>query len=154
MRVRFIVHHMWQTVISSEVQRALQFTDMEVRKMRKQFLFYTLTVVLVIVLAGSVCGVAFGKPQHAASDEGKAYRILEEVYLEQVRDVLEEEGLASAGVTLTYERDREGFRSYTLQIHHHRFEGFEQEQLNRLEGMMEDLFFKGEDCGVKMQFWA
>ena len=123
--------------------------------MRKQFLYAVVTVVLVLILAGSVCGIVLGKTQHTGEAEHTAaYQILEEIYVEQVREVLKQEGLSSAGVTLTYERDREGFRSYTLEIHHHRFAGLQPQQIAELEKEMEALFFDGKDCDIKMQFWA
>ena len=123
--------------------------------MRKQFLYAVVTVVLVLILAGSVCGIVLGKTQHTEADRSAAaYQILEEIYVEQVREVLVQEGLSSAGVMLTYERDREGFRSYTLEIHHHRFAGFEPGQLAELGAVMGDLLFDGKDCDIKMQFWA
>ena len=123
--------------------------------MRKQFLYVMVTVILVLVLAGSVCGIVLGKTPHTGEGERTAaYQMLEEIYVEEVREVLKQEGLSSAGVTLTYERDREGFRCYTLEIHHHRFAGFEPDRLAELEKVMEELFFDGKDCDIKMQFWA
>lgn len=119
--------------------------------MRKQILFGLVTAALVLVLACSVSGVAFGKPQHSVKTDGKTYRQMEEIYMEQVKGLLEEEGLASAGVTLTYERDREGMRHYTLQIHHHRLESLEVRRLNMIKKQMEACFFEDETCSINAQ---
>lgn len=116
--------------------------------MRKQILFGVITVVLVIILAGSISGVALGKPQHTVEMDGKAYLQLEEIYVDQVKEMLAQEGLGSAGVTLTYERDRDGSRHYTLLVHHHRLEGFEQQEIEALADKMEACFFESEECSV------
>ena len=116
--------------------------------MRKQVLFGIVTAALVIILAGSNSGVAFGKPRHNVSTDSREYLQLEEIYVDQVRELLEQEGIGSAGVTLTYERDRDGSRHYTLLVHHHRLAGFEQKALSRLTEEIEACFFADESCSV------
>lgn len=116
--------------------------------MRKQVLFGLITVVLIMVLAGSISGVVLGMPKRFVDTADNCYMQMEEIYVEQVRTILDEEGLYSAGVTLTYERDSDGSRLYTLLVHHHRLENFKQAELELLTERMEENFFTGNDCSV------
>jgi len=116
--------------------------------MRKQILFGLITVMAILVLAGSVSGVVLGMPRQTVRTDSGFYRQMEEVYVEQVNRLLEEEGLPSAGVTLTYERDRDGNRHYTVLVHHHRLEGYDTQTRNLLAKQMEAVFFTAEDCSI------
>ena len=119
--------------------------------MKRQVVFGVITAVLVLVLAVSVGGVVLGQPQHGKDTGAKAYLQLEEVYVAQIRELLEAEGMASAGLTLTYERDRDGSRCYTLLVHHHKLENLNEAKREELEVKMEEYFFSGEKCSVCAQ---
>ena len=120
--------------------------------MKKQIIAGMATVILILVLTGSICGVVFGKPQHSVERNREDYQQMEEVYVDQVRGILAREGLTSAGVMLTYETGRDGGRHYTLAVNHHRLENFGQDRIDRLENNMENCFFSSEECSMSAEF--
>ncbi len=62
------------------------------------------------------------------------YEELEEQYLDQVREVLQEAGYSNCGLTFTFSRDMDSDRTYSLQIHHKRLLDLEEtEQDNILQ---------------------
>ena len=79
--------------------------------MKKMVLFLTAVVVLVFGI-GMTVKAASSKEIIEISKE--QYRMMEEDYLEKVRDILLEKGCRNAGIALTYVTDAENNRSYTL----------------------------------------
>ena len=55
------------------------------------------------------------------------YEILEEEYLDRVRDLLKEEGYSNCGLTLTFTRDEQGIRTYDLAVYHRRLAQMDSE---------------------------
>lgn len=106
--------------------------------MKKMVIFLTAVVVLVLVLGiGMTVKAASFKETIEISKE--KYRMMEEDYLEEVRDILLEKGCKNSGITLTYVTDAEGNRSYTVTVHHARLADMETQELKLLEARMQEL---------------
>lgn len=58
--------------------------------------------------------------------DAEYYEVLEEEYLDEVRETLKQEGYSNCGLTLTFSRDAEGARNYTLSIYHKRLENLDE----------------------------
>lgn len=104
--------------------------------MKKMVLFLTAVVVLVFGI-GMTVKAASSKEIIEISKE--QYRMMEEDYLEKVRDILLEKGCRNAGIALTYVTDAENNRSYTVTVHHNRLEDLEAQELKLLEARMQEL---------------
>ena len=104
--------------------------------MRKIVVLLTTAVVLVLGI-GMTVKAASSKEIIEISKE--QYRVMEEDYLEEVRDILLEKGCKNAGVTLTYVTDAEENRSYIVTVHHARLEDLQSQELLLLEARMQEL---------------
>lgn len=96
---------------------------------------------------------AFGFTRSAlAAQQGKLaesklrYEAQEEAYVERARRVLEEAGLDRAGVMLEYTQGADQTRSYTLYVHHKRWERLGEQEKDRLEKQLEECAFDGGNC--------
>lgn len=108
-----------------------------------------------VFMAAAVFG--FGRSA-AASQQGRLtesrlrYEEQEEAYVERARRVLDEAGLNKAGVMLEYRQGEDQTRSYTLYVHHRRWEKLGEEERGRLERELEGCAFEGEDCDFSCSF--
>lgn len=98
---------------------------------------FLLTMVTVLVLGiGVTVKAASSKGNYKISKE--QYRVMEEEYLETVRDILLEKGCKNAGITLTYITNAEENRSYTVKVHHTKLEKMEMQELALLEARIQE----------------
>lgn len=102
---------------------------------------------------------AFGFTRSAlAAQQGKLaesklrYEAQEEAYVERARRFLEEAGLDRAGVMLEYTQGADQTRSYTLYVHHKRWERLGEQEKDRLEKQLEECAFDGENCVFSCDF--
>ncbi len=90
----------------------------------------------------------------AESESEKAgaemFRVLEREYKVELREYLEENGYRNAGVTMTHTTDGEGYREYTVAVHHDRFGRLTPEEREALLETMEDMGFGEEGCGFRV----
>ena len=104
--------------------------------MRKLVVLLTTAVVLVLGIGMTV--KAASSKEIIEISKGQ-YRMMEEEYVEEVRDILLEKGCRNAGITLTYVTDAENNRSYTVTVHHNRLEDLEAQELKLLEARLQEL---------------
>lgn len=104
--------------------------------MKKMVLLLAAVVVLVLGI-GMTVKAASAKEKIRISKE--QYHMMEEEYLDEVRDILLEKGCKNAGVTLTYITDAEGNKSYIVTVHHARLENMERQEMTLLEARMQEL---------------
>ena len=101
----------------------------------------------IVLLLTAVVVLVFGIGMTVKADSSKEiikiskeqYRMMEEEYVEEVRDILLEKGCKNAGVTLTYVTDAEENRSYIVTVHHARLEDLQSQELLLLEARMQEL---------------
>lgn len=119
---------------------------------KRRGLWLGLTAVLI---AAAVLG--FGRTAAAAqqgrlSESKQRYEKQEEAYVERARRVLEEAGLNKAGVMLEYRQEADKGRSYTLYVHHRRWEKLGAQEREQLERELAGCAFEEEDCVFSCSF--
>lgn len=100
--------------------------------MKKRFVL--ITVLLVLITVFCTTGTVMGMEKGNVKIDGKFYKKMEQDYVLQVREYLDDEGYNNSGVALTKVLYEGGNREYTLNIHHKRIEkltGVEKEQLRQ-----------------------
>ena len=97
-----------------------------------------ITAVVFFVLGISMTAKASSKEEFRIDQE--QYGMIENEYLEEVRDILLEKGCKNAGVTLRYITDMEENRSYMVTIHHARLEDMEEWELALLEARIVEVW--------------
>lgn len=90
------------------------------------------------------------QPKDSVRVNEQYYEQLEEEYVEEVRGLLDEAGLAHAGVMLTHVRKEDGTRIYTLSIHHRNYLCLDQEERDSLTEALSECAFE-PDCCVFVQ---
>ncbi len=92
------------------------------KKFRTQCIIYLiLLIVLSLVTIFSAHGVSKSKGKGVEEDTDATYRDVEEEYVKEIREILDEQGIKSAGVMLTSVTEEDGRISYTLSLHHRIF---------------------------------
>lgn len=109
----------------------------------KEVLFVLFTVVLVLVCAFFVSGTVVSQSREALRVDEEYYQELEERYVREIRDCLNDQGFCNSGVTLTKTVEATGERNYEVLIHHKR--------LSRLTGKEQaELFSEIEEMGFDL----
>lgn len=90
--------------------------------------------------------------EETADVDEKYYSLLEEEYLDRVREVLKKEGYSNCGLTLTFSREAGGERSYTLAVHHRRFENLGEDRREEILGRVAQVPFGVKDCSFSPVF--
>lgn len=119
--------------------------------MEKRFVItITAMAAALFIIIGSAITV------HSAQAEknivtDKYYSQLENEYRSCVRDYLNGNGYKNAGVMVTYTVDAEGFRTYTVKLHHDRFERLDENEKNEVLAEIEALGFSDELCSFEAE---
>ena len=102
-------------------------------KNKKEFAITAIvTVVLVLITAFSVSGTVIGQNKGDDRAREQYLRMAEQEYVQEIRNLLEEKGYCSSGVTMNRVIEEDGTREYTVTIHHRRIESLSDEQKNAL----------------------
>lgn len=97
------------------------------------------TFAVIIVFVFMMNTKAEGSDMHPVSITGVQYQEAENQYIEQVRDMLTENGFCNAGINLEKSTTNQGSLIYTLSIHHRRFEKMTDEQKRELKDSLEEI---------------
>ena len=108
------------------------------RKRTRRAVFAVIMMCVFVLLTGLT--VMSQSDDHAHIDT-EYYELLEEEYLDQVREVLQQEGYSNCGLTLTFTRDAEGSRDYDLAVYHRRFEKLDNSAKNEILNKLEEITF-------------
>lgn len=102
-----------------------------------------LTAFLVLASAFCVSGTAMGRERDDYTQENQRYALLEDTFRERTKGILEERGYRDSGVTITWTRDRDGVRSYRVEIHHRGIESLDDDEREKLtEALYCEEFFR------------
>ena len=107
-------------------------------------LVWTIMVAILMVsgISSTVKAASFGEEVQISATE---YKIMEEEYINCVKQILLEKGCKDAGVSLTYVTDGKNGREYTVTIHHKKLERLEKDEfsllMNRIEEAGERILF-------------
>ena len=103
---------------------------------------FVVSLVIAIFISGTVVSQADGKVK---VDE-ECFPLLEEEYVEEIKELLNELGYENSGVNLTMVTDGEGNRSYQVKLHHKRISRLSQEEKAVLLATVEDMAFQVVGC--------
>ena len=84
-------------------------------------IYIMILIVLSIVTIFSAKGINQSRGKGAEDGSDASYRDAEEEYVKEIREILDEQGIKSAGVMLTSVTEEDGRKSYTLCVHHRIF---------------------------------
>lgn len=105
-----------------------------------------ISVILVLVAAFCICGTVLSQGRDQYAIEEQYYRTMEQTYLQEVREFLEEEGYRNSGVTMTKVIETDGSRSYTVTIHHERIDRLPESEKQSLLADCATIAFPIEKC--------
>ena len=103
--------------------------------MKKMALLLSTIVALVLGIGMTVKAASLNENVKISKEQ---YHMMEEEYLEEVREILLEKGCKNAGITLTYITDAEENRSYKVTVHHPRLEQMGTQELGLLEARLQE----------------
>lgn len=110
------------------------------------------TMIMVLFAALFFVMTVAGRTALDREEREAYYRQQEKDMLRNVRSFLEEQGLENSGIMLTYVEEENGFREYTLTVHHgdiDRMDGNEQELL---AARLAEFSFEDENCSFRQRF--
>lgn len=84
----------------------------------KEVLFAIFTIVLVAGIWFFVSGTVVSQADGDITVDEQYYQVLEKEYVKEIREFLAEQGYENSGVNLTMVADREGNRSYSVEVYH------------------------------------
>ncbi|MBD5549159.1 MAG: hypothetical protein HDQ97_17530 [Lachnospiraceae bacterium] len=112
------------------------------------------TVVLILIIAFCICSTAFGQSRgrRQVQVQEQYYHALEQEYIREIHELLEERGYCNSGVTMNRVIQEDGSRQYIVTIHHRRIAKLNQNQQKELLNECGMIDFPVEDCKFFHEF--
>lgn len=123
------------------------------KRVRGTIGFVAVTLCLVFVTA--FCVVMTVKSQSNAESEALEtyYRGKERELLCQTREYLQQEGYKNCGVTMTRVVEENGYREYTVTIHHKKISRLPETDKRELTEKLKSITFQDENCSFYHTFF-
>ncbi len=112
------------------------------------FILFTVLLVLGLALFGSQTVLSESEEEFLVDEE--SLRVLEQKYVSQIRDYLEEQGFKNSGVTLTWIMEEDGSRSYEVALYHKGIGKLSEEKREVLFAAVKKLAFKVAGCNFQV----
>lgn len=109
-------------------------------------IFGVLTIILALIIVFCVKGTVMSREEDERRWENHYYAALEQKYIDNIRQLLQEEGLMNCGINLRWVADGNGNREYTMQLYHRRLNRMSEEEKTILTGRLSDTEFRDERC--------
>lgn len=109
-------------------------------------IFGALTIMLVLIIVFCVKGTVMSREEDGRGWENHYYADLEQKYIDNTRQLLQEEGLKNCGVNLRWVTDENGNREYTILLHHRRLNRMSEEKKTILTDLLSEIEFRDEKC--------
>lgn len=106
------------------------------------------SVFLILVIAFCVSDTVFSQGSHERAMEERYYREMENIYVQEVGDLLADKGYENSGIIMTYVLDENGMRTYTVTIHHRRIDRLSEEERSALLLQCSGIAFPDTACGL------
>ena len=116
--------------------------------------FVILGVITLVLIAAAFCIFTVTVKSSSGDDNGywnEYYAPVEADYVGEVRGYLNELGYCNPGVTLTHVTDEDLMRTYTICIHHRRFENLSEERREELENAVLNMGFADDRCSILIE---
>ena len=120
--------------------------------MKRQGIFWIMTLLLIGVIALSISGTAMSHGNRNLEIEEEYYRQLEQEYVQQVRRYLAECGYENSGVMLTHVVTEDGCREYTVTVHHGRLDKLTEEDRREIGKSILEIAFEVPGCDFLQEF--
>lgn len=120
--------------------------------MRKISLFGLVTVVLIVIIVFLTAGTVLSQSLHGYEMDEAGYRKMEREYISRVRTYLDEQGYHNSGVTLTHTTEADGYRTYTLKLHHKKLYKLDETEKEELLDYLGSLQFDLENGEFYQEF--
>ena len=122
------------------------------RIFRSEYVFLGILTILLIIAAFFLFSITVkGNRSDDNSVWNEYYAPLEDAYVAEVREYLNDNGYVNSGVTLTHTTDEELNRVYTLSIHHRRLEGCSEERREEISGVLKSMGFEDDRCVIRVE---
>ena len=108
--------------------------------------FGILTVILVLIIVFCIKATVMSRENTTGSKNNRYYAVLEEEYLNRVRQMLEEEGFCNCGINLRWIADVDGTREYTMILHHRYLERMSAREMAELTDRLTEAEFQDDVC--------
>lgn len=121
------------------------------RRVRKEAVFVWCAILLILGLWLFVSETVMSQNEENITVDEKAFLVLEEQYVSEIKGYLETQGYGNSGVALTRVVDEEGNRSYHVVLHHKRLYKLDGEEQEALINKIESLAFHVAKCKFKVK---
>lgn len=108
--------------------------------------FVIMTVILVAVIFFLIRGTVLSMSDNDYMRNNHYYAALEQEYLQEARQLLEEEGLKNCGINLRWVDDGNGNREYTMLLHHRGLNRMSEEEIENLTDRLSATEFRDDAC--------
>ena len=115
---------------------------------------YTLiiSIFLILIIAFCISGTVLSQSSHESNIEENYYREMENIYVQEIRDLLRDRGYENSGITMTHVIDENGMRTYTVTIHHGRIDRLSETEREELLAQCSEITFPDDGCGFRYEF--
>jgi len=107
------------------------------------------TVLTLVIVFGSI---AARSAQNDEAAKNKYYAVLEDEYEAALREYMNSEGFMNAGIMVTHIVDAYGNRTYTVKLHHQKFDRLDEGEKDELASLVAQMGFEDEICSFKTVF--
>ncbi len=119
-------------------------------KLLKEVLFGIFTLVLIVGIWFFISGTVVSQGEGCITVDEQHYQVLEQEYVKEIRGFLAEQGYENSGVNLTMVADREGNRSYSVEVYHKGICKLSAEEQEKLFVAVEALAFDVVGCSFEV----
>ncbi|MGN0412214.1 MAG: hypothetical protein ACI4FV_04190 [Lachnospiraceae bacterium] len=121
------------------------------KRMQKRLVKLILGITILFLVAGGALSVRSQSSDEITVDDA-SYHQMEKEYLEEVKQLLGEEGFENSGVTLTKEYKEDGTRDYQLLIHHKGIRRLSEPERQKLQEELSGISFPVPGCSFYHKF--
>ena len=112
----------------------------------KNITFIAATIILVLCSAFFITKTVQGQSDTDVLEKEGYYQALEQEYVSEIREYLNEQGFLNSGVTLTRVVDEQGSRDYQVTLHHKYLEMLSEEERQAIFEEIEGMAFGADGC--------
>lgn len=113
--------------------------------------FGVLTVILVLIIVFCIKGTVLSRENNEHDRENRYYGVLEQEYLDKLRQLLEEEGFRNCGVNIRWVTDGDGSREYTVHLNHRKLNRMSEKDKMVLSDILSEAEFGDEACSFSYE---
>lgn len=117
----------------------------------KKIKVWMTTIILVMGMAAVVVQGVKGQDENSR-DKEQYYDVVEDKFLQVLRENLEEREFYNSGITMTKVLEEDGSRRYKTEIHNKRINNLEEQERELLKNELMELSFSDENSTMQYEF--